>query len=406
MSYLRSYLVTNFLINFIFVAVLIWAAVVLAARAQIAPAPMLVALLTMLSLPRFVTYIGQPLHYTVGTATNFLVVLAIAAMRQEDVRNPWIAGAATAVLTLSYDPYVFIAAVVAYVCFVVRFRSAAHYFIYFATAVVPRVTWQWFIDRIVAEDIGAAVREAVLMPLLHGWMAVLRDPIANALTPFVASHIGMRVAAQQVIALIYWPVLVLVGWGLYRFRAEPSVRSRLVSLLALFFLAEQLVAAAFDWENNPRRAVPVVLAAGFALCAIAQRGWETRRWRVALIAVLAVSALLSFADTIFRNPVFTYLGTAQAMSRPPKEALAYGNLRLTQDSMPSLMRDETITWRDVTNADPMKGDRIGVFAFMQIFNAAILAGLFWLLARAELLPRKSWIVVSAIWAASLFVRFI
>ena len=406
-SYIRSYLVTNWLINFAFVAVLIWASVRLGARAQIDPWPLLVALMTVLSLPMFVTYIGQPLHYTAGTATNFLVILALVAMREEDVRNPWIAGAATAVLTLSYDPYVFLAAAAAYVCFVVRFRTPSHYAIYFAVAFVPRVTWQWFVDRIVDENIGAAVREAVLVPLARGWFAVLQDPVTNALTPFVATHIGMRVAAQQVIALIYWPALILTAWGLYRFRdTQPSTKSRLVSLLALFFLIEQLVAAAFDWENNPRRAVPVVLALGFALCWIAQRGWALRRWRVALMAVLACCALLSFADMIFRNPVFTYLGTAQAMSRPPKEALAYQNLRLTPASMPALMSDDAITWHDVTNADPMTRDRAGMFAFVQVFNAAALLTLFWLLARSELLPRKSWMVVCAIWAVSLIVRFV
>ena len=407
MSYIRSYLIANYLINFVFLAILIWIAVRIGAREGLDSQPLLVALLIVLSLPMFVTYVGQPLHYTVGTATNFLVVLAMFAMREEDVRNPWIAGMATAILTLSYDPYVFIAALVTYVCFVVRLKSAAHYVIFLLMATVPRVTWQWFVERIIDPNIGAAVRDSVLVPLVRGWLAVLRDPITNVLTPFVASHVGMRVAAQQVIAIIYWPVLIAAVWGLYRFRADPMPsRARLASLLALFFLLEQLVAAAFDWENNPRRAVPVVLAVGFALCFIAQRAWPLRRWRVTLIALFAVSAFLSLADTLFRNPVFTYLGTAQAMSRPPKEALAYQNLRLHRDSMPTLMKDEDIKWRDVTNADPMRGDRAGAFAFTQLFNAAVLCGLFWLLGRADLLPRRTWVVVCALWAVSVGVRFL
>src|SRR5688500_13134950 len=143
MSYLRSYLAANYLLNFAFLALLAFVAVNLALRAGVAWTPATIALLTIASLPMFVTYIGQPLHYTVGTATNFLIVLALFAMRDDDLRNPWVTGVATAVLTLSYVPYVFLAAVVLYVCWYMRFRRPRVYAIYCAVAVIPRVVWQW-----------------------------------------------------------------------------------------------------------------------------------------------------------------------------------------------------------------------------------------------------------------------
>src|SRR5687768_17005845 len=72
MSYIRSYLIANYLINFVFLAILVWVAVRIGSREGVDWLPLLVALLTVLSLPMFVTYVGQPLHYTAGTATNFL----------------------------------------------------------------------------------------------------------------------------------------------------------------------------------------------------------------------------------------------------------------------------------------------------------------------------------------------
>src|SRR5687768_16123845 len=63
MSYLRSYLGANYLLNFAFLALLAFVAVNLASRAGAAWTPATIALLTIASLPMFVTYIGQPLHY-------------------------------------------------------------------------------------------------------------------------------------------------------------------------------------------------------------------------------------------------------------------------------------------------------------------------------------------------------
>jgi hypothetical protein len=169
-----------------------------------------------------------------------------------------------------------------------------------------------------------------------------------------------------------------------------------IALLPLFFLAEQLLAAAFDWELNPRRAIPAVLAFGVAYVWVANRGR-----RGVVIALFALSAFLAFSDTLFDKPGLAFLRTGQAVRHDIHDAMRAERLRLDTDSMPRLLQDEKITWRDTTRA---RLQNVGAFAVSQALGLFLLVGVFSLTARAELLPRWLPYAAAGVWVASL-VRF-
>ncbi len=395
----RSYPLANLLANLLFAMIAAIVAVSLARRHDLSWPAIAVALLTVLSLPFFVTYIGQPMHYMVGTVISFLVVLAVAALEPVDLRKPLISGLATAILTLNYDPYVYAAAVAVYVITFVRFRRPLDSVVYLAISFTPVVVWDRFINAISGGQLSTVTQTEFIQPVFRGWFEFLRHPLEHVLLPFVASHAGVHLAAHQIIAMIYWPLVAVCAIGLARYRPRPH---SLIVLLPVVFVLHQVATAAFDWENNPRRALGVVLAFGYAWCWLAGRVWSDRRWRAAFVALLAMSALLAFSDAIFKSPLVAYLSTGQAMQRNPKDGVQIEKLRLETESMPALMRDERLVWRDLGKARlPV---RWGVFAFAQLFNAFFVAGLFWLLSRARLMPRYAHWFAAAVWLVSM-VRF-
>lgn len=404
----RSTLLANYLVNFLFAAIVALAAVNLAEKFGIRGGAALTSLLTLFTLPIYVEYLGQPLHYVVGPAVSFLVVLALIAIGPEDVRRPWLAGLATALVSLTYDPYVFLAAMAAYFLFVTRFRSRWGVWIYIVIAAMPRFVWHQFLRLHSDGAMTKHLRRTFIDPVVDGWKEFLRAPFDNVMLPFVASHIGVDVALHQVIAMIHWPLLAIGIYLLVRLRPElRAVKSLyLVALLPLFFLLEQLVAAAFDWEQNPRRAIPVVLAFGVAYVWSTARMWPSVAWRITFVALLLFGGILAFSDTLFRNPVMAFLHTSQAIRGAPSEPMRIRTMRLNQKSMPTLLKDEQpIIWNDLGRAR-LARDRRLIFAGTQAFNALLLVALFWLCARARILPRWSPIAVAAIWALSLVARFL
>lgn len=74
-AFVRPYLLANDVTNFVFVVLLIIVAMRLAARFGIGDRAMLLAGATVLAMPPFVAYLGQPLHYIVGPIVNYLVIM-------------------------------------------------------------------------------------------------------------------------------------------------------------------------------------------------------------------------------------------------------------------------------------------------------------------------------------------
>jgi hypothetical protein len=235
---------------------------------------------------------------------------------------------------------------------------------------------------------------------------MLADPAGNALQPFVASHVGVHVAIHQVLAMIYWPLVAACVWLLFRLRPRLSRAFALPVLLIVFFFCEQMVAASWDWELNPRRAIPVVLAFAIAWCFSLDRVWEQRWWRIGAVALFVMSALLALSDTIFKEPVMAFVRTGQAMKLQPHEALEKENMKLIPYSMPKLLSDQKLEWRDLPGARISRGENHRtMFVISQAMGLFLLVGLFWLTARARILPRWAPLCAFGLWLVSL-TRFI
>lgn len=406
-AFTRSYLASNDLANLGAMILLIVVAVKLTQRYALPLVPVTVALAAIATLPFVVTYIGQPLHHTVGTVINYLCVLAAFSMDEDDLRRPLIAGLIVAIVILNYDPYIFAAALAIWILLVVRFRRVRDVIVFIVVALAPVILWTQFIRYVSADRLSRITEKAVIQPILHGWGEFVRHPIANALQPFLAAHIGLHVGTHLILAEIYWPLLLVCIAGLWRLGDDipRTHRAVLLALLVLTFVVHQIGTAAFDWENNPRRALPVVLAVGVAYAWVAARLWSDRRWRAAFIIVLALCAAVAFADVLVDSPAITYLSTGQAVRENPKDAVTkIEKLRLTPESLPSLMHDETPKWHDMRTAHPVTLHGARRFLFGQAFNAFFCCALLWLLARAKLLPKLSPTIAAIVWAASA-VRF-
>jgi hypothetical protein len=401
----RSYLLANCIANFVFAALVALAAVNLAERFRLRRSAVLVALLTLFTLPMYVEYLGQPMQYVAGPAVSFLVVLAIIALNERDARNPWIAGLATSLLTLNYDPYVFLVAVVAYFLFISRFESFCHYVYYGVASAVPGLAWGQFLEHSSRGTMSRHLNTTFVQPVVDAWSDFFQRPLHNALQPFVSAHIGIHVAVRQLLSMIHWPLLVVCVYLLIRLRPSIRVRSLwLAALLPCAFVVEQMGAAPWDWELNPRRAIPVVLAFGIAWCYLTDRLWVVRRWRIAFIALLVFHAWLCMGDTFGRYTVPTYLHSGQSVRDAPQNAMQFKEQRLRPQSMPALMRDDRIVWHDLSRAR-LPRSRALLFALSQLFNLAFLCGVFWLTGRAGILPRWGWWVCAGVWVVSL-ARFL
>lgn len=401
-SFLRSYSLANYLVNLLSLWVLVYAAVALAESFQWSSWGILLAALTVAAMPAFSHYVGQPMHYIVGIVTNSLVVLAALACERDDVRDPWRLGLLAAVLTLSYDPVVFLAALVTWIVFTGRFRRTQDVLVFLAAATAPVMAWRTFLHVLTDNTASVTLRREFLFPVLENWYLVLTDPVGRLLNPFVAGHLGMGMAAQMTLALLYWPVLLLALAGLWSLK-PLFMRYVLPVALVVFFVLEQIATAAYDWENNPRRAIPVMVAFSIAYFFLVERKLASRAWRCAFATGLALTVFLTLADTMLGNPVVGWMQTGEAMRGAAKEVVAVGESRLDLESYPKLMQDLTPRWWDIDSAHVT---RPALLLFSNLFVAAVVVSLLALLQQRKLLPRWSAQTASAIFVTSLLVRLI
>ncbi|HJQ39887.1 MAG TPA: hypothetical protein VKB93_22320, partial [Thermoanaerobaculia bacterium] len=245
-SFVRPYLAANDIVNWLFMLLLTIAAL------RFEPKAPLVALATIYALPAFVGVIGQPMHYTVGTVINFLIVLAAIAMPPEELRRPHVAGLMTAILTLNYDWYVFGAALAVYLLFVIRFDRLRDALLYAAISLAPIALWKLFIDAVSHGEASYGLRSKFFGSVVAGWMVWIHNWRELPLLPFTATHIGLHIGLHEVLAQLWWPLLVCCAIALWILRPPLTRVTWLLLLLVIFFGLEQLFTGAFDPENNPR----------------------------------------------------------------------------------------------------------------------------------------------------------
>jgi hypothetical protein len=243
---------------------------------------------------------------------------------------------------------------------------------------------------------------------LSSWLRDLGALRVWPLTPFVVTSVGLRIGVTQVMAMLYWPVIAACAIALFRTRGENEYsRARwLVALFAVAFAVEQMISAAYDWENNPRRAIPVVFAFGIAYAVAVHRTMAQRGWRVAWLALLGMTLAFAYADRVVLAPAITYLDSGEATRGLPKEALTANIRVLTRNEMPLLEEETDVQWAMPGRAVVRDGSMLVPFAASQLALLAMVCGVLWMAARGELLPRWSAALFAGAWAVSLVTRWL
>jgi hypothetical protein len=403
MAFVRRYDVANELANLLFMIILCIAALRLADRYSLQRGAVLLGLATLFALPPIVGYIGQPMHYIVGPAVNDLVILVALAAGEKRLRNPLFAGALTAILCVNYDWYVFAAALGLYVLFVVRLESSRAAAVYLAVALAPAVAWNRLLAAMSHSKVSARISNTFVSDVVVEWLDFLTKPAARPMFPLAATQIGAHVAFHELIALIHWPLLLGCAIVLWQYRpAAPAPRAvKLLLLLVAIFAVEQLLTAAADWENNPRRALPVFLAFACAYCWAIHTTWHQRAWRITFVTLFALTSLVAFADVLISAPGATPLYMSENIRGTAKYALRYQNGRI--DIAPELAPEQRVFRQPFPRA-AVSG--LGwAWLAANAFAAAALLLLFVLLARVELLPRGAPYACAAVIVLSV-IRFL
>lgn len=384
-GFVRSYTLAQYLVNLFSLWLLSYVAVLLADSFRYPRAATLVAALTCAALPMYTHYIGTPKQYVVGIAVNFLIVLVAVACARDGVRDPLRHGLLMAVLTLNYDPMVFAAALLCWVIATMRWRRVSDYVVYLAAALGPVLIWRGFLHAISGGTVSDEIGHHFFQPVFRAWTDFFLQPRDHALMPFLDGHYGLVTSAHMLFGMVYWPVVTVCVAGLFvtKARLREFSGNTLMLLLALMFVLEQMVAGLHVWENQPRRAIPLVLAVSYAYFHVVRERIGLQAWRIAFTAVAILSIFLTFADTLRRSPVVAYLGTDVAVNGPPKNLVLYDSYMSTE-RFPKLMKDDNPRWWDMERARIARPVR---FFFANLFVAGLVVVLLHLLRERALVPR-------------------
>jgi len=196
--------------------------------------------------------------------------------------------------------------------------------------------------------------------------------------------------------MIWWPLLLCCIVGLWIRR--PSLRSavKLLLLLVIFFALEQLFTAAFDPENNPRRALPIVFAFAIAWLWVVDQFHGRKWWTATFVVLFALSAYLAFADTLTKSPAMVPLYMGEAVREEPKWIMIFQEHRI------EISEQHAPEQAAVRGTMPRASLRTmnGPFAISQLYTGVFMLAFFWILARARLLPRFAPHAFVALWVLS------
>ena len=248
--------------------------------------PTVLALATVMTTPYVANTAGQP--ELVRTAIN---VLAFLVALKSDY-----AALAAAVVLVNQGSIVYVVALLLLV------RRA-----WTLLALIPAVAWLAYIHW----------RPPISEWLAQPWSDFAHHPLSNALIPYASAHIGLHVALLDLLAVAGWPLLVATAVALWFLRNEIPRDRRTLAIAALVagFVALQLVTAPFDTPNDPRRALPALLAISIAWTWAAARLWPRRAWRITIVALLVVCAFAAFSG------VTAMISTPESIDGNPKAPL-------------------------------------------------------------------------------------
>jgi hypothetical protein len=416
LAFTRSYLLSHLIANVMALLLLVSAMTITCLDFGIAPRAILLAGVNILFLPWVAHYIGQPLNYTFSISLNFLITLAAIRLGQMGNRSPWLFGVLVAVILLNYDWFIFAGAIGLYLLLVHRFARWYHYLEFGVIAVAPLAIWKavvtWANGGLPVETMRS---KDFFVPVFDAWRAILKAPIQHILWPFVMSHVGIGIAVREVLGHIYWPVLVVTIVGLAVLR--PPLRTSRTAWMLIFlvglYVVEQMTTAAFDWENNPRRALPVVFAVSVAMAYVVAKTHASRAWRGVFVGLAVCSAVLSFSDRLLQSPAVHELQTGEAVHNEPKWPMSMLDKRLTKASMPVLPVDKGLTvgkFKPTCVAE--RGPKLKMpaaayqFVIAQVLLGGGLAAVIYVCSRLRWLPRFATLGYSVVFALSFVARFL
>lgn len=412
----RSYMISSYTTNLIFLIILCFVFIKLATKFNISYYAIGLAGINILLLPFFAHYIGQPLQYIVGTVINFLVILIIISLNMKNNKNPIVYGLLIGILTLNYDWYVFGGALLIYFLFYYRFKNFSHYLILILSMITPLIIWRVSIATFSLTPVSSAFYESFQSKMIEGWVYYFKHIVDEFISPFIVSHVGLTIAFKQIIAYIYWPLLFITIYLLIKLKPEIGIFkfNKLIILLLVVYLLEQIFTAAFDFENNTRRAIPVILVFSYAFTYVVSKTINYKNIRYLLYIFTFSSFVLTFSGVLLKNPAVPLIQIGEAIRGNPKTILEYNKSRLNNLSLPKFPTNEKLglfKFGKAKLATENKGRKemiksIYQFVMIQLFPFSIIFLLFYFLSKAKLLHRNSMFIYSGIYLLSIIVRFI
>ena len=412
----RSIVGGHLLANFVVALALFYAYSAFALSRGVKAGAIAMAGTIVVMLPYFPHYMGQPMQYIIGPSLNalaFLTFLVAEKRRELGERRARIeshaivVGLLAAFLLLNYDPYVWLATIFLYLIFCSR-RKVLEWILFAVAAVAPVELWRKSMPKLGLENDKNTFDVGKWQSFIHapaeGWKNAWQGLDHNVVTPWAIVQVGWNIALQHIGHYFYWfLIMALVYYG-FREHRRMRVRGpdRLVPMLVAAFVALELGTAAFDDDNNPRRAIPLLFVFAWILTWAVWRSWRTIASRLVFGALALLTFLHSFSDTLFHRPTFALEEIQQSISGGAKWILSINGTELDTKLMyypkngPFVFFHYRARWSPEF-ASPFIWSQLAMFAFV--------CGLVWLLVRTELLPRWGLYAWATLYVASLVVRF-
>lgn len=412
MGIFHSYMFSNSLLNILLLTLVSFMLIRLAAEARFGFWPTLIAGLTALSLPYFTHYLAQPMQYIVGSCLNFIVIITAFNLKEEDSKNPIIWAILFAVLLLNYDSYIYLASVVIF-CLIKNIKQWDYkeYLQVGCLAFIPILLWQLLQESYLHQG-NAQNLEQFFHAISDGWVSIFRPPLFHIFQPFIVSHVGVSVALNQLLAYFPWPLVVILVISLCKYFDELTKTSfwQLGVIVFSVYLLEQIFTAGFDWENNPRRAIPIILVFTIFYTWIVNRVFYSTlgsfKVKSFFVTLLICMIALLFADTFLHYGVYQMLEVGQVIRGSVKElVMNMLNYQLVANEFTGAVSSAQFQW--VTHAKASwQIDKAAVFLCSQLIMLSVITSLIWVMIRANLVPRISMLGFTSFYAFSLILRFV
>jgi hypothetical protein len=171
------------------------------------------------------------------------------------------------------------------------------------------------------------------------------------------------------------------------------------------FVAEQMGTALFDWENNTRRAIPVLFIFAASFTYVLHRTWQNRQIKITIAALFFLSAAMTFADYIVKDPSIAATQYGESIRSYPKFINNWYQRRITPENIKNLPKDSTLELGKGPRGKVEAG-HYDTWIFCNLTLGLVLLAFFYFMAQAALVPLWSPYAYLFLFTASLITRFL